>query len=1399
MKALFAFLSFFVCTLALGAGESIEIFVGRNVAPGPKIRLSINTKNVRVVPLQFFRLSSTSLRYGSEAPEREPVAQGAAFRVIDVDVTGGRKANTPPQDSYYQRQINLPELAPGYYKIVAASGKARKWAVVNVTNLAVVVKRSATKTLTWVTDAATGRTVPGASVGLYVGGKLAVSGKTDKDGLCLLAPSAMRVVALVQRGGDMAAVVGEATSREGQFVAHVQLDRPIYRPGQSVEFKAILRRAKGIAWTPVADADATVEVSDSNDTLIERLPLKTNANGTLAGSFSIPAEGSLGRYTVLVRCGKESEYSMFEVAEYRKPDFKVTLTPSQKRYLAGEKLRVGVAVETYFGSHVPNATVSYLVRAHAIGWYGSGDGGFFNDGNMYARDVYYADRVVGQGRLTTDKNGVAEIALDTATPAPDLNYTVQVTVTDSMRRQVGEATTVPVFGANVRVGVMPKVSYVPLGRLFPLEVRLSDLDGKPVAGQVKVTISHDVYDAKEKRNVERVLDTATVTVPASGVAVVQLPASVTDLRIKAEVKDLTGRTGRAETSVYVTEPNQPLFQEPKNPKLQLSMDKRDFAPGDTAKAYLETDLPKRPVLVTVEGYDVFSYRVVYGSQSLTWKLTGEMCPNVEVDCTQWSANGKLSGNSQIAVTDPTRRLQVTVRADKAEYSPGDTARYTVTTLDSGGRPVSAEVALGVVDEALYAIREDSTEPLVTTFWGMRQNYVQTAESSPEEYGGGAFQAANPAGAGLFSGGASVRNRFVDTAYWNAFVTTGADGTGSVSFEVPGNLTAWRATARAVNTSTQVGEAKNSVRATRPLTLRLATPRQMAIGDEIDLIATVTNRTKGDQSVSIKVTVGGKSQEAHIVAPAGGDASMKVPILAENYGSIKVRGDLTDDKGVLQDALEVTVPVVPIGAKFRYVTAGALDRSELSLELPADVMKDTGSATLTLFAGNGGAVSSLEDWISREVRYSPVVAAAQLRVAIAQGKTWQSSGFREPLAMLGRTRQGTGWGWFDDSIVDPVVTARVVEALADAQGIEEAKKMVDEGRAAAEYQYEHSGFMEDRAMLIGALSRIGTKRLAEWAKEVDARSDDLSPTARMTLAEALWTSGNKERAAAQMKTLLPLVSRGASESYLPVGRGEGWAGGQIEANARLLHMMLASDTDAPLASQIANWLANAASCWASATDRESAAWALREYETKHPGAKRLEELSVTVDGKPVAVKVYPNRDWASVTVPVTGGKVSMHVEARTDGGAPRYVLEANVYRPVDVESPEGLRTFLRWEVQNAAGSWEELGRDVKPNEPVRCTAVVWGDALADTVKVAMPIPAGFEYVDRDSFANGRAEVRDGAVVYYTTLHDALPAVFRFYLRAETDGRLIVPPVQAELLRRPDERGHTAPKQIVVKGQ
>ncbi|GGB71344.1 hypothetical protein GCM10007424_09200 [Flavobacterium suaedae] len=213
------------------------------------------------------------------------------------------------------------------------------------------------------------------------------------------------------------------------------LDRPIYRPGQTVYFKGIVIAETNGIYKTIPNLTVDVEIENDNYDVIKTMSFTTNEFGSFSGEFLIPKNEMPGEFTISVletsEIGdKDDEYwdndyfyfdetdISFGVEEYKRPSFEVNFESFKKAVRVNDSVTVSGKAVTYNGAPVTGAKVSYFIK-----------------GNNYEYDTYYSK----EGETTTDINGNFKISF-TATPPKDLetndnnpsklNYRVNATITD---------------------------------------------------------------------------------------------------------------------------------------------------------------------------------------------------------------------------------------------------------------------------------------------------------------------------------------------------------------------------------------------------------------------------------------------------------------------------------------------------------------------------------------------------------------------------------------------------------------------------------------------------------------------------------------------------------------------------------------------------------------------------------------------------------------------------------------------------------------------------------------------------------------------------------------------------------------------------------------------------------
>ena len=146
-------------------------------------------------------------------------------------------------------------------------------------------------------------------------------------------------------------------------------DRSIYRPGQTVYFKAInLLQGKEGEFALAKNKQYNVELFNVNGERISEKSLTTNDFGSVSGEFVLPKGGLTGQYSIKVG----DSYTYFMVEEYKRPTFQVTFDKIDKSYAFGDKVKVIGHAENFSGIKLQDAEVSYNViqRPFFRWWYG---------------------------------------------------------------------------------------------------------------------------------------------------------------------------------------------------------------------------------------------------------------------------------------------------------------------------------------------------------------------------------------------------------------------------------------------------------------------------------------------------------------------------------------------------------------------------------------------------------------------------------------------------------------------------------------------------------------------------------------------------------------------------------------------------------------------------------------------------------------------------------------------------------------------------------------------------------------------------------------------------------------------------------------------------------------------
>lgn len=1091
---------------------SLPGFVGSlNATESPT--LYVEQVNVSRLDLSLHRLDqATFVRLSSDHRAREQFmpSQGGLVRAWSEKPVGERDQVSLTPTALAGTNGKLPA---GFYflRIDSPEGVSDRRLLV-VSRLGLTMKRSESQVLVWATDLTSGQVVPNLPVRVADGdGRTLATGRTNQDGLLLsdgvpmftsvgTGRQMVQIFAFAEGEGDPG-VVGSDWAHgllpyefgipwdpyTQPYRGHLYTDRPIYRPGQQVYFKGIVRADDDARYTlPPTSTELALEIRDSRGRTVHAGRVQLTEMGTFDGQLPLSQDAAPGNYHISARLDDWGCGVGFTVAEYRKPEFEVKVAADRDGYVHGDPIAVAGTASYYFGQPVANAQVKWRVtsRSHV---FSALEGGYqFVDYDLLMDAERQGERVRTEGQTATDGQGGFAFSLpaDLTRDSVSQLFTLEATLLDANNQEVSARTAAVVHKGEHYVGLRPESYVARVGEQAGVDLVAVDREGQPVPGaQVEVSFYNRQWLSVKERQPDggyfwtskpedTLLSTAALTTGPDGKAKASVePMEAGSIRVVAQVVDGRGNRMRSATYLYVAGSGYASWRMESTDRLELIPDRKEYSVGDTARVLIPSPVADAVALVTVERGRLLSHQLVRmkgNSETVEVPVLPEYLPNVYISVVLFKGAGGSGGvptfrvgYGELKVAVKERSLRVSVAADKARYEPGERAVYAIKTTDSTGKGVPAELSLAVVDASVLALANEHSRDMLDSFWSRRQLGVSTSATlamSVDRHN--ADLARENKGAGGGDETPTVRREFPDTAYWNPRVRTDERGEARVALTLPDSLTTWRAAAQGVTASTQVGSATADAIASKSLLLRPAFPRFLLMGDRLSLVTLLHNYTAGEVEVEVALAASGVQSEEgtgfapqRVRVPAGGLQQLQWPARVESVpggGSTAVLTltALPLTPGVLGDSVELTLPVNTLTTAEVVATSGEVrDSTTEQVRLPEGANPALGELTIetspSLAAGMRYSARFLEEfpYECTEQTVSRFLPRVVMQRAFDRLGLPDRDGISERLpAIVGRSlqklyagqRPDGGWGWWPGEGSDQWITAYAVHGLAEAR-------------------------------------------------------------------------------------------------------------------------------------------------------------------------------------------------------------------------------------------------------------------------------------------------------------------------------------------------------------------------------
>ncbi len=1001
-------------------------------------------------------------------------------------------------------KVSLPDSNAGIWFISVNMDGITREAFVVRSSFGAVVSNGDEKLIFWAQDFNSKNKLPGIRIDLYNFSEKKDkidSVTTDSEGIGMANVSDKAEVAFMEKDGEIAILpinkrylnwssYGAFAPKEINRDFFVFTDRPIYQPGDKVNFKAIARNEDDARFS-VPNGEMQIDVSESyySDNESEKVysqKLKISNNGSVAGEFILPATLKTGNYYLSAKIVEKNEdennryyntgSTSFSVEHYQKPEYGIDLTSDKNEMIAGETLSVKILGNYFSGQPIANKKVKYRIYSSEFNYYNYySDYEYGVNNDEYRRYYGYNGSPISEGEAVLDSNGSVEVKIGNDITSQgqdkfsDRIFTVETEFSDESGIPVFDAKNILVNAGSYSILRSDYKYGYKIGDKISLGLGLVSHDDSKLADiqlnadiQIKTWKRVDVAGQKYGRYEEEseYLPSTSAKSGQDGKTQISFDApKAGSYEITVSGNDKRGNVIRKTFSVWVSDRTGFYWGEGnENSGLRIQIGKDKYNPDEKVKLNISSNIPDRDIFLSLERGRVHRYQIVHldgNSAEIDIPLVETDMPNIFASVASFSYDNLDSASVNIAVSAESKKINVSFVTDKEKYNPGDEVNVEVKTTDVSGAPVSAETAVWAVDKAIFELAANKSSGIFDAFWYKRYNNTTRNHSLMGIISDGA----ELGGGGGDDGGRSI---FKDTAYWNPYVKTNSKGTAKISFKLPDNLTTWVISGISDTEDTSVGDGKKEIIVSKDVIIRPILPNIMRVGDVIEMSALLHNFSdnKIDFKVDLKMDgaeIDSQMQDVSIDSKEEKQIFWKIKPMVEAELA-KMTFSAVSNQKTFSDIVTKAIPVRKFGFWDTEVQTGEGDTQEYKIKIAPDADKEK---TTVSFSVSPTLLGTLPEAMKYLVAYPyGCVEQTTSRFVPAVIAKKNPSIFKDSIVdkniddiiikgveHLGEL-QGSdgGWGWYGENS-DPFITAYVVEYLVESRnlGFAISSSMMDDAK------------------------------------------------------------------------------------------------------------------------------------------------------------------------------------------------------------------------------------------------------------------------------------------------------------------------------------------------------------------
>ncbi len=701
--------------------------------------------------------------------------------------------------------------------------------------------------------------------------------RTDATGRASFAPGMLR------GGGGNAPVAVMAFGRDADFTV-LDLDRPafdladrgvegrappgpvdvfawtergIYRPGERVEFAALLRDAAGNA---APNLPTQIVVRRPNGTEARRFALTADATGALRETIALSATSARGLWSAEILIDPTAPpigRARFEVEDFVPQKIKVELSPRAKSYGAGESVAIDVDARFLYGAPAANlATEAEAQIEFDPDPYPQHRGFFF--GHERERAEFPSFPLAIEPTDAQGKTSATGAVPDLGAVTRPLLANARVAVFEPGGRSTGETATLKLKGSAVQLGLRPLFTTarnwweggerltVPWDSTARFELIAVDAEGGRIAAPEaswELIREEVLWNWIRNRDAWRYEEVVRERVVASGRGAVaadkaaEIAAEVSWGRHRLVVRVPGNERAQASIRFYAGWGGGEVDKTPD--KLDVLADKASYAAGETAKLRIDSSYAGEATIVVATDriHAVQTVSVPAGGATVDIPVAADWGPGAYAlvslirplePATATRAPVRAVGLAWLGVDNTARKLAVTIEAPGLVRPRGPTE----VALRIPGASGQMRVTLAAVDEGILQLTRYRTPDPFAHVFGKRRLGLELRD----DYGRLIDGRAGIKGAVRQGGDSALGGKGLEVvpvkivSIFHGPLSLDAAGRAKVTLDIPDFVGELRLMAVAWD-ATRVGNGESRMTVRDPLVADATFPRFLAPGDE----------------------------------------------------------------------------------------------------------------------------------------------------------------------------------------------------------------------------------------------------------------------------------------------------------------------------------------------------------------------------------------------------------------------------------------------------------------------------------------------------------------------------------------------------------------------------------------